>query len=328
MKYTHNAVVLAEQTVAERRQRALETAEQHEQYIYENLPEVKLMKTQLAHTYQTLVRIIAHREKNAAELSEQVKQRNLETQKRIEILVEGLTGDPNYMKPKFTCEKCKDTGIIEGERCECLLELMKKYTIQELNAKCSITLHDFSQFDASFYETVDQQQKMRGWVDFLCQYCLDFPEDKRSMLMMGGTGLGKTFLSSCVAKALAERGYEAAFGSAFDFLRRIEDEQFGRTEGNTLDSLINAEMLIIDDLGAEQQKSVYEIYLYNIINSRVNLYRPTIVSTNLNPKQLEQRYHERIASRLMGSFIPIPFFGKDIRQKKMEKMLKPERSGQ
>ena len=256
MKYTHNAVMLAEQTVSERRQKALEEAEERERYIFSQLPEVKLMKSQLADTYRLLIKMIASRTENAAQQAELVKQKNLETQKRIAILVEGLTGDPKYMEPRFTCPKCRDTGLVEGERCGCILELMKNYTIQELNSKCSIAVHDFSEFDFSYYDTMENQQKMRKWVDFLCNYCLEFPDDRRSILMMGGTGLGKTFLSSCVAKALAERGYEAAFGSAFDFLRRIEDEQFGRADGNTLDSLINAEMLIIDDLGAEQQKIV------------------------------------------------------------------------
>ncbi|SDA17558.1 DNA replication protein DnaC [Ruminococcus sp. YE71] len=314
MKYTHNAIVRAEEIVSERRNAALEEAEKREKYIFEKLPEVRQMREQVANSYQSLIRVIAFRDPDAAKKAELIKEKNLRTQENIRLLVGQLTGDPNFLEPQYTCPKCRDTGIIEGERCSCILELMKNFTVQELNTRSAIALHDFSEFRAEFYEGTDMQNKMRRWVDFLCNYCLNFPEDKRSILMMGGTGLGKTFLSGCVAKALADRGYEAAFGSAFDFLRRIEDEQFGRSEGDTLDSLINAELLIIDDLGAEQQKSVYETYLYNIINSRVNLRRPTIISTNLDTKQLEQRYHERIASRLMGCFIPIVFMGRDIRQ--------------
>jgi DNA replication protein DnaC len=140
------------------------------------------------------------------------------------------------------------------------------------------------------------------------------------MLFMGQTGLGKTFLSSCIAKAIAEKGYAVAFGSISDFLREIENEHFGRTEGNTLDALLNADIVILDDLGSEFSGTFYESTIYNIINGRINLKKPTIISTNLTQSQLNLRYNERISSRVFNEFMPIMFVGKDIRQKKASKL--------
>lgn len=314
MKYTHDAVIKAEQQLADRRRRSEEELAERERYVYSKLPEVKDMRESLSGSYFDLMKIIASHDPNAAESAQIVSEKNLLTQKRIGILVGDLTGDSAYLEPRFVCEKCRDTGYIEGERCECLLELMKSFTVQELNDKMTIEPHDFSEFDPSFYENGADRERMVKWLDYLKRYCAEFPGDKSSLLFSGATGLGKTFLSSCMAKALAERGYEAAFGSAYDFLRRIENEHFGRSDGSTLDALIDADMVIIDDLGSEITSPFYEATLYNLINSRINLCKPTVISTNLSMQQLGQRYHDRIASRLLGSFLPVMFSGKDIRQ--------------
>lgn len=314
MKYTNDAVLRAEQTLSERQQRSEEELAERERYVYSQLPEVKDMRESLSKSYFELMRIIASHDPEAARSAEIVKEKNLLTQKRIGILVGDLTGDPAYLEPRFVCEKCRDTGYVEGQRCSCLLELMKSYTVQELNEKMTIELHDFSEFDMSFYEDPADRERMTKWLGFLKSYCADFPNSKGSLLFSGATGLGKTFLSACMAKALAERGYEAAFGSAYEFLRRIENEHFRRAEGDTLGALIAADMVIIDDLGSEMSLPFYEATLYNLLNSRLNLGKPTVISTNLTMQQINQRYHDRIASRLVGSFIPMLFSGKDIRQ--------------
>lgn len=314
MKYTYDALLKAEEVLSERRDRSEKELAERERYVYSMLPEVKEMRESLSGSYFELIKIIASHDENAERSAQIVKEKNLLTQERIGILVGDLTGDSAYLEPRYICEKCKDTGYAEGERCGCLLELLKSFTVQELNEKMTIELHDFSEFDPSYYENAADRERMTKWLDYLKRYCEDFPNDKSSLLFSGATGLGKTFLSACMAKALAERGYEAAFGSAYDFLRRIENEHFGRADGNTLDALINADIVIIDDLGSEITSPFYEAVLYNLINSRINLRKPTVISTNLSVQQLGQRYHDRIASRLLGGFLPLMFSGKDIRQ--------------
>ena len=125
-------------------------------------------------------------------------------------------------------------------------------------------------------------------------------------------------MSSILTKQLTENGFNVAFGSILDFLRAVENERFGRSEGDTLSILIGADLLILDDLGSEFQTAFNESALYDIINSRINLDKPTIISTNLSVSELNGRYNERIVSRITGCFEPIPFLGKDIRHVKRQ----------
>jgi DNA replication protein DnaC len=128
--------------------------------------------------------------------------------------------------------------------------------------------------------------------------------------------LGKTFLSSCIAKQLLSEGRNVFFGSILKLFRQIEEERFRRRDGDTTSIIIGSELVILDDLGSEFQTTFTDSVLYEIINERVNLGRPTIISTNLSMKELDKKYNERIVSRLTGCFSPIYFIGNDVRQEK------------
>lgn len=136
--------------------------------------------------------------------------------------------------------------------------------------------------------------------------------------MYGKTGVGKTHLSLSIAKAVAERGFNAAYGSIVNLLTIIEREHFGKVSEeenmDTVNLLINADLLVLDDLGAEFSSQFYESVTYNIINSRINLGLPTIISTNLTAAELQKKYNERIISRIFGEFSTLCLVGEDIRQ--------------
>ena len=140
--------------------------------------------------------------------------------------------------------------------------------------------------------------------------------------MVGETGLGKTHLSLAIAKTGIEKGYTVAYGSTQDFLRTIEAEHFGRAENNdTLNTLLDVDLLILDDLGAEFASPFYVSCLYNLINTRMLEGRTIILSTNLNQNQLKERYGDQITSRITGTFVPLLFMGRDIRQQKRQEKL-------
>lgn len=269
------------------------------------------------------MRLVVERREDVPEIIEKVKEKNLSTQETIKDMLEVVKGDRSYLDVPYFCNVCKDTGYVNGTRCECLKKLLRKYTIDEVNQNCHIKLHDFNEFRLEYYDTgsingVVPRDKMAQIYQFCRDYALNFGKGSPSLFFFGRTGLGKTFLSSCIAKRVMENGFNVAFGSILDFLRTIENERFGRAEGDTLDILINADLLILDDLGSEFQTSFNESALYDIINSRINLDRPTIISTNLSASELNGRYNERIVSRITGCFDPIPFVGKDIRHVKRQ----------
>lgn len=142
-----------------------------------------------------------------------------------------------------------------------------------------------------------------------------------NLLMQGGTGLGKTHLSLAIAHEAIEKGYGVIYGSAQNMVTNLEKERFQKDneQQDTNQLMLQCDLLIIDDLGTEFSTSFVTAAIYNIVNTRLMTHKPTIISTNLSMKELEERYTERFASRILGSYIPLFFRGKDIRQQKRRK---------
>lgn len=322
MKYNRSVFEKAEKELQRRKEKAESQQLQRSLEISEISPEITILQKKLQNTCLELMQLVINKDADTPNIIEDIKQRNLRTQDSIRELLKLIKGDPDYLEIHYTCSKCNDTGYCQGKRCSCLEELLQKYSAEELNENCLIELHDFSSFKLNYYDKdlvngISPYEKMKWNLNYCKNYVETFSSKSPSMFFLGRTGLGKTFLSSCIAKALLEKGVKVVFGSIIEFLRKIEDEHFGRADGNTLDTLISAELLILDDLGSEFQTSFTETALYDIINSRINLLKPTIISTNLSQSEISQKYNERIVSRITGCFTPMYFLGKDIRHQKL-----------
>lgn len=318
IKYSTSAFEKAEEELSRRRKNAQSEHERRTAEIDAAAPEIGILQKSLASTGMELMQLVVSGGDNTAELVAQVKEKNLRTQRAIGDLLEAVKGDRHYLDVPYFCDKCKDTGYINGSRCECFKTLLKKYTAEELNANCHIKMHDFSEFRLDYYDQTSEsgispREKMSQNFQYCKSYAENFNGSADSLFFFGKTGLGKTFLSSCIAAKLIEKGCNVVFGSVLDFFRAVENEHFGRAEGDTLSLLIDCELLILDDLGSEFQTSFTESVLYDIVNSRLNLDRPTIISTNLSIGEFNSRYNERIVSRITGCYTPITFIGKDIR---------------
>ena len=282
-------------------------------------PEISRLENNILNTSLELSKAICTHSGNINEIIDRIKNENLSNQRKIEMMLINFGYPSDYLKPKYTCERCKDTGFVSGIRCDCFNRLINKYQILEVSKNCHIKLSDFSDFRLEYYpNTVDSnginpQDKMRVLKNYCVQYTDNFSNDSPSLFMLGKTGLGKTFLSSCIAKKLMLNGKNVAFDSVQNFLTKIQNEQFGREQGNTVEVLTDADLVILDDLGSEFSSSVFQSALYNIINNRINLEKPMIISTNMSLSELNEKYDDRIISRLL-SFEPLRFFGVDIRQ--------------
>jgi DNA replication protein DnaC len=152
------------------------------------------------------------------------------------------------------------------------------------------------------------------------RYALTFSLNSGNLLFVGGTGLGKTFLSACIARAVADRGYSVMYETASHMFSKLEKAKFTPTEDSRreADKLMECDLLIIDDLGTEVVNQFTLSCLYHVINTRLNLQKPTIISTNLTPGELRKLYSDRISSRLTGEFQVIPFYGTDVRKQKLQ----------
>lgn len=323
MKYSGEAYEKAMRELSRRRNAANEEHQRRTEEINSIAPEIGMLQKKLAETSAGLVKAVLSGGENAAQMIEKVKQTNLRMQKSIGDMLYALKGDSHYLDVPYFCNKCKDEGFVNGVRCECMKKLLDRYAIDEISEGCHIKTHDFSEFRLEYYDVrsdngYSPREKMSQVYNYCKSYAENFPKDNSSLFFYGKTGLGKTFLSSCIAQEVIHKGHSVLFGSISEFLRAVENEHFNRAEGDTMSALMNCELLILDDLGSEFRTPFNESAVYSIINGRLNMDMPTIVSTNLSLQELDQIYNERIVSRLTGCYSPILFIGRDIRHVKRQ----------
>lgn len=311
-----------------RRENAFHGQEQRQGEAEKAIPELSALLQELAQTNVKLSKIILEHPKDSKKMIDELRVCNLQAQEMMKKLLTSHGYPQDYLALHFNCPKCEDTGFIDGARCICLKELLKKMAIEELNSVSPLQLSDFASFDLYYFSDqkddnlgVVPRENMKKIVDYCEKYAETFSLDSPSILMLGPTGLGKTHLSLAVARKVIEKSCKVLYCTAQDILRTIEREHFSRdvSDDETLSTVLNAELLILDDLGAEHQSAFHSATVYNIINTRLSFHRPTIISSNLTSQELENRYSERVVSRLFTQYTYLRFVGEDVRQLKRKK---------
>ena len=232
----------------------------------------------------------------------------------------------DYLNPIYTCEKCKDKGYLEdGSRCSCMKQRITAYLHRSSHIERQIEKNNFGNFRLDIYsdmpfadEGISPRQNMEEILTVAENFVATFDEaNDMNLLLYGPTGLGKTFLSHAVAAELMAAGKSVVYETAFGMVRIFEEKTFNRDATDEIkmayDSLFTADLLIIDDLGAELNNSFTNSQLFNIVNSRMIDGKKMIINTNLTPNELSAVYGDRIFSRIFHKFIPMAFFGKDLR---------------
>ena len=284
--------------------------------LHANIPEVWDIDRMLSGTGVEIMAIISSG-KNVEERVEALKRRNADlVAKRNELLV--ANGYPaDYSDVKYECEKCSDSGFVDGKMCECMKKalVLAGYTSSGLGGL--IGTQSFDNFSLDFYKAGGANyEAMQRFVTALKRFADEFDGKLyRNHILIGGTGLGKTHLSTSVAKSVIEKGFDVLYVTAVGMMGDFEDKRFGHADKDT-DRYYTADLLIIDDLGTEVVNQFTLSCLYDVINSRINNKKCTFINTNLTKNEIESKYSERITSRLFGEYYPIPFMGIDIRQQK------------
>lgn len=314
--------------LSSRRRRAEAEAEHRTGRIERAIPEISALRRELAQTGIRLSRIVLGGGDTAKAVAG-LQALNLRHQAELSRLLRAHGFTPEELEPHYACPLCSDRGYVNGKRCECLKHLLADMAAEQLNAVSPMALCTFDAFSLTYYpDTPDSatglipRVKMGEVLEYCKEYASGFTPRARSLFMLGKTGLGKTHLSLAIAKAALEKSYRVIYGSAQDLLREVEREHFGRSgdgNGEALSTLLTAELLIIDDLGAEYESSFNLATLYNLINTRLSKGIPTIINSNLSLPELQKRYADRIVSRLLAMYDYLRFIGSDIRQLKMMK---------
>ncbi len=280
--------------------------------VNDRIPEIRQVNDAIYNTGRELIKIISER-KNAAERIEQLKEYNLGAQRMTRTLLVQHGYPEDYLDMNYVCKKCNDTGYSNSAYCDCFKKLYGKLAADELNKNSRINLSSFDTFDLSYYNGSDYD--MMGKIfRYSKKYAENFGPHSDSILMMGQTGRGKTHLSLAIANEVIRKGYTVVYDSVSNVLQCINDEHFGKNpSGNMSDTVISADLLILDDLGTEFPTAVNASTIYNIINTRITRGIPTIISTNLNVEGIQNRYEPRVVSRITSQYTCLQFVGEDIR---------------
>lgn len=223
----------------------------------------------------------------------------------------------------YECTLCNDTGYVSGKICDCIKKTAGTIMMEELSIQMPISKCTFENFDLKYYpskganENENPKRRMTAILKAAKEYALSFNPKSKNLIFYGDAGLGKTHLTLAIVSAVVEKGYLPIYGSAENLFSIIENEKFAGENKGSYDAMLNCDLLVIDDLGAEMVTSFTKSVLYNLINTRMMSEKPTIINTNLNIKNINQKYDARIASRIIGSYEPYVFLGVDIRQQKV-----------
>lgn len=228
-------------------------------------------------------------------------------------------------EPRYSCSACKDKGVTDNGDCNCLKARIIQENFKNSNLGAALTNQSFEAFSLDFYSDdvqppypISPRTNMQNNLAVCRVFASKFADAKKSLLLAGGTGLGKTFLSTCIARELLLSGKSVIYISAVDFFKRIENSRFDK-ENVDIDMFFGCDLLIIDDLGTEAP-SVYTTAVFSdILDRRVNMGKKLILSTNHKISDIEKLYGQRIYSRISGYFEHLLFFGKDIRVQKFLK---------
>ena len=293
---------------------------QHLDEAYAKVPRLREIDRQLRLTMAMAAQAVFASGGDVNEALEEAKNQNLALQRERETLVR-MYFEEGYLDDSPICDRCSGSGYVGSAMCECLAELCRQEQKKELTF-LNVSRESFDQFRLDYYPDrldpklgINVRALMEKTYNTCRKYAYGFTERSGNLLFSGDTGLGKTFLSACIARTVADRGFSVVYESAGHLFSNLERAKFSGDEQAREDvkKYTECDLLIVDDLGTEMPGQFTTAALYSLINDRLLWGKPMIVSTNLTIEDMQRRYSPQIASRLRGSFTRIAFLGEDIR---------------
>ena len=250
----------------------------------------------------------------------------LQEERRSILLSAGYPEDALEETP--ICPRCKGRGWVGAEMCACLKTLCAREQVRLLSHMLPLGDASFETFSLDKYSaspwpgmSISPRENMEFVRDVAGEFARKFPRSSfQNLLFTGGTGLGKTFLSACIARTAAENGFSVVYDTAVHVFSAFEEAKFrpGEESEESVRRYRDCDLMILDDLGSEMTTSLVQESLYTLINQRLTARRCTVMSTNLSTNEIRQRYSPQIASRLLGEYETLLFYGDDIRLQEPE----------
>ena len=316
---------------------AINNAEKRKQELLNANPKLQEIDKELSLiSIQTSKAILTADEKEKEKLLNDLRKKSNSLIKEKNNFIKELSKTNNYLEPHFECSMCDDTGYVtkagKTTLCTCLKQRIFDIAYNKSNMG-NLEKENFANFNLRMFsdkpnkELYKSEMSPRENIELIKEKSVSFIENfddpnEKNIIFTGSTGLGKTFMINCIANEILKQGKTVLYQTAPIMLDSIIDEKFGNTENkiNLQENILNVDLLIIDDLGAERVNDLKITELFTIINSRLlNPKLKTIISSNLTIEELFKTYTNRIGSRLVGNYKFLRFFGEDLRFKKAKK---------
>lgn len=296
--------------------------EERRQEIYARLPVVRQLEAEIAERSVACAKKLLEGDKSVLDrLKEDLK--DLREQKSLIIRAAGYPDD--YLELHYRCPDCRDTGLIDGRKCHCFLQAQMKLLHAQSNLEDVLERENFNALSYEYYDDTEilpqlgitNAAYMRRVVAGCREFVRDFDKKHDNLLFTGSTGVGKTFLTNCIARELMDDFHSVIYLTASDLFDVFSRNKFDYDNAEDMKDMyrfiLDCDLLIIDDLGTELNNSFTSSQLFYCINERMNMSRSTIISTNLTLARLRDSYTDRVTSRIMSGYRIIPLYGGDIR---------------
>lgn len=294
--------------------------------VYEHVPRIKAIEEELAITGIKASRLILSNPGESERLLAELKHETNRLQKEKAFLLTENNMPLSFLDIEHQCDLCKDKGFLpSGNKCRCFMQKIVANAYKMSNISVILERDNFDNFNMELFskETIQGKdispfENMHNILSFAEGFVHNFKKDKTpNLLLFGSTGLGKTYLCSCIAKALIDKGHLVVYQTAFQITEIMEAYKFGKKTDTIIREkyhlLFNCDLLIIDDLGTEMTNTFTNVEFFNVINTRLMNNKKMVISTNLEPNELVNIYGQRIASRVLTNVDPLEFIGSDLR---------------
>ena len=283
--------------------------------VYSLIPRVAELSEELRGAAFEIIRASFGKGEDSSSIIAAAKEKNIRMRRERDKLLSENNIPSDFEEVKYSCELCNDTGFSGGSLCSCIPERYMRVLARDVNRDLRVDSFDFSGFDINLYPengNPSPRAQMLEVFEFCKNYASDFSDKSQNLFMNGGSGLGKTFLASCIAKEVAKKNFSVVFDSAFSILGKIEDVKFSRSDEDVSIYKL-CDLLIIDDIGSEMPSPFANAALLDLINHRIREGKPTIAISTLTSSELLRRYGTQTVSRLEGGAVKLQFIGEDIR---------------
>lgn len=308
----------------------LQALNDRKEEVYKKIPRIKTIENEIASKSVQIalnsMKINGYDEIN--KLKNEVK--NLREEKLYLLEKSGYESD--YLTIRYNCNKCQDTGFVNGEQCSCYKNILIKQFYSNDEFSNQLKDYTFENFDISIFDdnkklassNLTLRQLMNQYLDYIYKYLKGFRNNNDNIFIYGGTGTGKTFLATCIANALLEKGHSVVYRTSDTLINDLSSIKFNNESIEAKekeDIILNCDLLIVDDLGTENITDYSRTLFFNFINKKLLMNKKMIITTNFDLSEIKNMYSERIFSRIVGDFKAMMIPGDDIRIKNFKSIL-------